>query len=123
MLQTLFNTLRNLGSSNSKQEGINPEKPTRDQWIEWASSCMLEGLPDTFFSAWLEYTRREDHNFLSYQFIMNEGDDPQPFQAADELFPVSCIEQLNQFLPEGEKNWVRCKIEFNTQHARLLYTY
>lgn len=84
----------------------------------------MEGLPDSFFTAWLEYKRSKSNEVsLSYKCIINEGDEVQTFQPADDLYPAQCIEKLNQFLTEGEKSWGSCKLEFNPKTASVKYSY
>lgn len=125
MLQRILNTINRL--SSSKESGSHPDKKpqhSQEQLIQWATGCMWEGLPDSFFTAWLEYKRSKSNEVsLSYKCIINEGDEVQTFQPADDLYPAQCIEQLNQFLLEGEKNWVSCTLEFNPKTASVKYRY
>lgn len=125
MLQRILNTINRL-SSSKELEVRSDEKPkySREQLIQWATGCMWEGLPDSFFTAWLEYRRSNSNEVsLSYKCIISEGTGVQTFQPADDLYPAQCIEKLNQFLPEEEKNWVSCKLEFNPQTASVKYSY
>lgn len=100
------------------------QSPTRSELIQWATGCMLEGLPDAFHEAWVLFQRSGPGlNEIEYKYVLNAGEDPQPFQVADELFPVSCIHRLDAFLDETDRNWVTCRISFCPSHAQVRYSY
>lgn len=85
---------------------------------------MWEGLPDSFHSAWVEYTRSANNEVsLSYSCILVEGAEASTFQPADDLYPAQCIEQLNSYLEAPKRNWKSCKIEFNPRAAAISYEY
>lgn len=123
MLRRVIDTINRIaGSKLSKPES----KPThtREQLIQWATGCMWEGLPDLFYSAWVEYSRSASNEIsLSYKCILVEGSEVTTFQPADDLYPAQCIEQLSSYLDASKRNWKLCKIEFNPQKAAITYEY
>lgn len=119
MSDTLLNTMTRI----SQQVDDAPiASPTQSELIKWATGCMLEGLPDLFEEAWIRFRRvSPGNNEIEYMFVQRAGDQPQPFQPADELYPVQCVHQLDQFLAKDERNWTICCLSFSPTQARLSY--
>jgi hypothetical protein len=119
MLDSLLKTIARI---SNQVDDAPIASPTQSELIERATGCMLEGLPDSFEEAWIRFHRLSpDTNEIEYMFVSHAGDQPQPFQPADELFPVQCVHQLDQFLVEDERNWKSCRLSFSPTKARLSY--
>lgn len=123
MLQRITDTINRIAGSKPSEPESKPTH-TREQLIQWATGCMWEGLPDSFYSAWVVYSRSEHNKVsLSYKCILSEGAEISTFQPADDLYPAQCIEQLNAFLETTKRGWKSCKIEFNPKTAAISYEY
>jgi len=94
---------------------------SKEELMNWAVGCMLEGLPDDFYEAWVAYTKGEDQNDISYRFIAEKGAEIQKFEPADHLYPVQCIELLDEHLLEKERSWEKCVIKFSPKYIKLNY--
>lgn len=94
---------------------------SKEELMQWAVGCMLEGLPDNFFEAWVEYNKNEDGNDISYKFIPKEGAEVKKFHPADDLYPVQCINLLEEHLEKNEEGWKKCIIKFSPNFIKLDY--
>ena len=54
-----LNTFKRL-ISKQQETHTAPQKDSNEQLIQWATGCMLEGLPDDFYQARLLCTRQSD---------------------------------------------------------------
>ena len=123
MLRRVIDTINRIaGSKPSKPES----KPThtREQLFNGQRGVCGRVLPDSFYSAWVEYSRSASNEIsLSYKCILVEGSEVTTFQPADDLYPAQCIEQLSSYLDASKRNWKSCKIEFNPQKVAITYEY
>ena len=123
MLRRVIDTINRIAESKPSAPESKPTH-TREQLIQWATGCMWEALPDSFYSAWVEYSRSASNEVsLSYKCILVKGAEVTTFQPADDLYPAQCIEQLSSYLEAPKRNWKSCKIEFNPQTAAITYEY
>jgi len=98
------------------------EKYSRKELISWCTGCMMEGLPDDFHRAWVEYSKKEnDSVVIRYKCILIEGGEIEKFEPADHLYPVQCIDLLDDHLAEQKKQWKKCTLSFTPESAQLKY--
>ena len=110
---------------NRTADAAGEEKPvhSKQDLISWAAGCMLEGLPDVFYKAWVGVLRGDDTSKVDYHCILEENGETESFRAADDLYPIQCIEHLDGYLPKEKRNWVKCWLVFNTESASIRYEY
>ncbi len=85
---------------------------------------MMDGLPDDYYLAWLEYSKPEAGKvLLSYKYQLKKDDAPATFEPGDHLYPAQCVESMDKFLSEDKRNWIVCKIQFNSDAAFASYKY
>jgi hypothetical protein len=123
MLERFVNMVNRL-SKGAVPVDAQKQQLSDQEIIKSASQCMRQGLPDSFFSAWIEYKKTEQSKTLiTYGYKLSEISDIRGFQPADDLYPVQCIEELDSRLSEGKKNWIICTISFNGKTARANFDY
>ncbi len=123
MLTRILNTVNRLGDASDA-----PDKEySRKDLISWATGCMMGGLPDIFYQAWIEVSKEveEGRNVVNaeYKCIINQGDNIDFFQPDDDLYPIQCIECLDDYLFEDKRNWKKCVLSFNPKIAEVRYEY
>lgn len=125
MIENLINTLKRLSStSNVENDHEIDHNYSKSELIQWACGCMQEGLPDSFYEAYVEYEKISDsENKISHMAKISETQEYEEFDPADHLYPAQCIEHLDKFLHESKRNWLKCKIIFSTAQARIEYEY
>lgn len=114
MTKSLFNTLHRLTSTSTANELT---KHTPEQLLVWAQGCMLEGLPDQFYEAFIECIQCQTEDGkqrldISHKFKIAADSEYQNFQPADDLYPAQCIEQAL----EG-KQWSKARLTFSPDNA------
>jgi hypothetical protein len=119
MLKRLIATINRTADAAGKDNASH----SKQDLVSWATGCMWEGLPENFYSAWLEVTRSGDAVEAHYRCIIEEGGEVEQFQAADDLYPIQCIEHLDEHLPQQKRNWKKCVLTFNPETASLDYEY
>lgn len=114
---SFLNTMKRLiDNQQSKQE---PKKHSEQELIQWATGCMLEGLPDDFYQARLLCVRQPNPEnadgwmvSVNHDVMLNADSEYERFQPADDLYPTQCVEMLL----EG-KDWREATIIFNSGKA------
>ena len=110
----------------SKQQETHtaPQKYSNEQLIQWATGCMLEGLPDDFYQARLLCTRQSDPENpdgwivnVNHDVMLNPDSEYERFQPADDLYPTQCVEMLL----DG-KEWSNASITFNKENASFKWS-
>ncbi len=97
MFRRVIDTINRIAGSKPSEPESKPTH-TREQLIQWATGCMWEGLPDSFYSAWVEYSRSASNEVsLSYKCILVEGSEVTTFQPADDLYPAQCFQIRSPF--------------------------
>ena len=117
MLKRLINMINRTADAAGKEKVVHSSQDL----VSWATGCMLEGLPDDFHKAWVEVSRSGKTVEAHYRCIIVEGEVIEQFQAADDLYPIQCIENLDDHLPKDKRNWNKCILEFNSESASLNY--
>lgn len=95
-----LNTFKRL-ISKQQETHTAPQKYSNEQLIQWATGCMLEGLPDDFYQARLLCTRQSDPENpdgwivnVNHDVMHNPDSEYERFQPADDLYPTQCVEML-----------------------------
>lgn len=119
---SFLNTFKRLLSNQQKQQATKPEHST-EELLQWATGCMLEGLPDNFFQARLLCVR--EHNPLNpddwivnvnHEVMLSADSEYERFQPADDLYPTQCVEILL-----NDKEWHSASIVFNKEKTSFLW--
>ena len=112
-----LNTFKRL-ISKQQETHTAPQKYSNEQLIQWATGCMLEGLPDDFYQARLLCTRQSDPENpdgwivnVNHDVMLNPDSAYERFQPADDLYPTQCVEMLLD-----DKEWSNASITFNKEN-------
>ena len=119
MLKRLMDIINRTADAAGKEKASH----SKQELISWATGCMWEGLPDVFHKAWVEVSRDGNTVEAHYRCIIEEWSEVEQFQAADDLYPIQCIEHLDDHLPKDKRNWKKCVLTFNPETASLNYEY
>lgn len=113
---SFLNTFKRLISVQENSE-TQPKEYSNEQLIQWATGCMLEGLPDHFYQARLLCIRFPDPDIqdswitnVNHDVMLTAESDYERFQPADDLYPTQCVEMLL----EG-KDWHKATMIFTTE--------
>jgi len=111
---SFLNTLKRL-ITNRQADLEEPRECSTKQLIQWATGCMLEGLPDDFYQARLLCVRFPNPEApdgwivsVNHDVMLNADSEYERFQPADDLYPTQCVEMLL----DG-KEWSNASITFN----------
>lgn len=115
---SFLNTFKRLLGVQENSNKIQREY-SEEQLIQWATGCMMEGLPDTFHQARLLCIRNpnpENSNrwivSVNHDVMLTADSEYKRFQPADDLYPTQCLEMIL----EG-KDWHEATITFNPENA------
>lgn len=118
-----LNTFKRL-ISKQQETHTAPQKYSNDQLIQWATGCMLEGLPDDFYQARLLCTRQSDPENpdgwivnVNHDVMLNPDSEYERFQPADDLYPTQGVEMLL----DG-KEWSNASITSNKENASFKWS-
>ncbi|VEB98950.1 Uncharacterised protein [Cedecea lapagei] len=114
----MFSFLKTLDRMlNRQQAGKTQKKHSDKELIQWATGCMLEGLPDDFYQARLLCVRLPNPGnpdgwivSVNHDVMLTPESEYQRFQPADDLYPTQCVEMLL----EGKK-WREVTMIFNKE--------
>ncbi|MEN3754383.1 hypothetical protein [Mangrovibacter phragmitis] len=113
-LKTFKRLINNQQSSSEKSVEY-----TTEQLLQWATGSMLEGLPDTFYEAYISCFRNVDSEgrtaiaaIHSYK-LTNESEDIS-FTPPDALYATHCIEKIL-----AGKDWNHATITFNQETTQF----
>ncbi len=115
---SFLNTFKRLITSQEESPDSQPENST-EQLLQWATGCMLEGLPDEFYNARVTCERSvndEGHHTVkvTHEFKLSEGSEYCHFSPPDDLYATNCIEKILS----GE-NWEYAAINFTPKTTRF----
>ncbi|SMG30238.1 hypothetical protein [Cedecea sp. NFIX57] len=114
----MFSFLKTLGRMFDSQDAGKSQKKYSDQeLIQWATGCMLEGLPDDFYQARLLCVRFPNPGkpgcwivSINHDVMLTAESDYERFHPADDLYPTQCVEMLL----DG-KEWQEATMIFNKE--------
>ncbi|ELY2794626.1 hypothetical protein SNN58_000500 [Cronobacter dublinensis] len=119
---SFINTFKRLLSNQQKQQATKPEHST-EELLQWATGCMLEGLPDNFFQARLLCIREPNPLNpddwivnVNHEVMLSAESEYERFQPADDLYPTQCVEILL-----NDKEWHSASIVFNKEKTSFLW--
>ncbi|MDA8504852.1 MULTISPECIES: hypothetical protein [unclassified Citrobacter] len=115
---SFLKTLHRLITTQQKTEESN-DQYSNEQLIQWATGCMLEGLPDDFYQARLLCIKSPDPKNpegsivnVNHDVMLTSESEYEQFQPADFLYPTQCLEMIL----DG-KEWHQATIIFNKDNA------
>ena len=113
---SFLNTFKRLITNQQKQQDSKPQYST-EELLQWATGCMLEGLPDDFFQARLLCVRESNPMNpdgwlvnMNHDVMLTPDSEYERFQPADDLYPTQCVEMLL-----NGKEWHSASIVFNKE--------
>lgn len=117
---SFLNTFKRLISKQHEAPTIQPEY-SDEQLLQWATGCMLEGLPDTFCEARITCFRSIDYDERTaiaaiHDFKLTSESDYISFTPPDGLYATHCIEKIL-----AGKNWNQATITFTPQTTRFMW--
>jgi len=119
---SLLTTFKRLISNQQKQQDTKPEHST-EELLQWATGCMLDGLPDNFFQARLLCVREPDPInsggwivSVNHDVMLSADSEYKQFQPADDLYPTQCVEMIL-----NGKEWHSASIVFNQDKTSFLW--
>lgn len=119
---SFLRTFKRLITNQQKQQDTKPEHST-EELLQWATGCMLEGLPDDFFQARLLCVRESNPMnpngwifSMNHDVMLSADSEYVRFQPADDLYPTQCVEMLL----DG-KEWHRASIVFNKEKTSFTW--
>ncbi|EOC0580870.1 hypothetical protein ACI01H_000241 [Cronobacter dublinensis] len=119
---SFLNTFKRLISNQQKQQATKPEHST-EELLQWATGCMLEGLPDNFFQARLLCVREPNHLNpdgwivnMNHEVMYSAASEYERFQPADDLYPTQCVEIIL-----NGKEWHSASIVFNKEKTSFIW--
>ncbi len=102
----------------------NNQIPSKEELVDYAMAAMVEGLPKNFQIAWLEYERLgSNHNKINYYCVIEENGNIEEFSPSDSFVPIKCIELMNNYLEEENKNWKKAILKFTPNELELDYEF
>ncbi|GAL60118.1 hypothetical protein [Pseudescherichia vulneris] len=115
---SFLNTLQRL-IKNQQEAPTTQPKYSNEQLLQWATGCMLEGLPDAFYEARVTCecsVNDEGHQTVSvsHEFKLTAESEYARFSPPDDLYATNCIEQILT-----GKKWKYAAIIFNPQTTRF----
>lgn len=119
---SFLNTFKRLITNQQKQQDSKPQYST-EELLQWATGCMLEGLPDDFFQARLLCVRESNPMNpagwlvnMNHDVMLTPDSEYERFQPADDLYPTQCVEMLL----DG-KEWHTASIVFNKEKTSFIW--
>lgn len=117
---SFLNTFKRLISKQQEAPTIQPEY-SDEQLLQWATGCMLEGLPDTFYEARITCFRSIDYDGRTaiaaiHDLKLTSESDYISFTPPDALYATQCIEKIL-----AGKNWNQATITFTPQTTRFIW--
>ncbi|MGC0832200.1 hypothetical protein [Pantoea agglomerans] len=95
---SFLKTFKRLITNQQKQQDSKPQYST-EELLQWATGCMLEGLPDDFFQARLLCIRESNPLnpdgwivSMNHDVMLNADSEYERFKPADDLYPTQCVE-------------------------------
>lgn len=115
---SFLNTLKRL-IDNPPATSEEPKEYTTEQLLQWATGCMLEGLPDEFYEARISCFRNIDSEGRTaiaamHEFKLTSDSEYASFTPPDDLYATQCIEIILT-----DKDWSQATITFNPQTTRF----
>lgn len=115
---SFLNTLKRLTGNQQQATTVQP-KYSNEQLLQWATGCMLEGLPDEFYEARVKcecsVNDEGDQTVnISHEFKLTVESEYARFSPPDDLYATNCIEQILT-----GKKWTYAAIIFNPQTTRF----
>ena len=115
---SFLNTLKRLITTQQEAPTTLPTY-SNEQLLQWATGCMLEGLPDEFYEAKVTCecgVNDEGHQTVnvSHQFKLTKESEYSRFSPPDDLYATNCIEQILT-----GKKWKYAAIIFNRHTTRF----
>lgn len=117
---SFLNTFKRLISKQQEAPPIKPEYSS-EQLLQWATGCVLEGLPDTFYEARITCFRSIDNGGRTaiaaiYDFKLTSESEYISFTPPDALYATQCIEKIL-----AGKNWNQATITFTPRTTRFIW--
>lgn len=119
---SFLNTFKRLITNQQKQQDSKPKYST-EELLQWATGCMLEGLPDDFFQARLLCVRESNPMNpdgwlvnMNHDVMLTADSEYERFQPADDLYPTQCVEMLL-----NGKEWHSASIVFNKEKTSFIW--
>ncbi|MCW0310157.1 MULTISPECIES: hypothetical protein [Pantoea] len=117
---SFLNTFKRLISKQQTALTAEPEY-SNEQLLQWATGCMLEGLPDEFYEARISCFRNIDSEgriaiAAIHDFKLTSESEYMSFTPPDDLYATHCIEKIL-----NEENWREATIIFTTQTTRFMW--
>lgn len=115
---SLLDTLKRL-INNQQEAPTTQRKYSNEQLLQWATGCMLEGLPDKFYEARVtcecSVNDEGQHTVnVSHEFKLAEESEYARFFPPDDLYATNCIEQILT-----DEEWTYAAIIFNPQTTKF----
>ncbi len=112
----MFNFLKTLNrfiNKTTTQEV--PQEHSTEQLLQWATGCMLEGLPDEFYEARISCFRNIDHEGRTaiasiHDVKLTIESEYTSFSPPDDLYATHCIEKIL-----AGNNWNQATITFTPE--------
>ncbi|HGH3391160.1 TPA: hypothetical protein ACJIKU_000962 [Citrobacter freundii] len=117
---SFIDTLKKL-IANQQETSEEPKEYSTEQLLQWATGCMLEGLPDEFYEARISCFRNIDSEGRTaiaaiHDFKLTSESEYTSFTPPDNLYATHCIEKVLT-----GKNWCQATITFNTQTTKFTW--
>ena len=119
---SFLTTFKRLITNQQKQQDSRPEQST-EELLQWATGCMLDGLPDNFFQARLLCVREPNPInpdgwivSVNHDVMISADSEYERFEPADDLYPTHCAEMLLK-----GKEWHSASIVFNQEKTSFLW--
>lgn len=119
---SFLTTFKRLITNQQKQQDSRPEHST-EELLQWATGCMLDGLPDNFFQARLLCVREPNPInpdgcivSVNHDVMLSADSEYERFKPADDLYPTQCVEMLL-----NGKEWHSASIVFNQEKTSFLW--
>ncbi|MEG2266671.1 MAG: hypothetical protein RSA84_11005 [Acinetobacter sp.] len=119
-MYSFLNTLKRL-ITNQQATSEEPKEYSTEQLLQWATGCMLEGLPDEFYEARISCFRNIDSEGRTaiaaiHDFKLTSESEYTSFTPPDVLYATHCIEKILV-----KKDWSQATINFNPQTTRFIW--
>lgn len=117
---SFFSTFKRLISKQQEAPTTQPGY-SNEQLLQWATGCMLEGLPDEFYEARISCFRNIDNEGRTaiasiHDFKLTSESEYISFTPPDALYATQCIEKIL-----AGKNWNQATITFTPQTTRFIW--
>jgi hypothetical protein len=118
----MFNFLKTLNRLINQQTSQEvPQEYSTEQLLQWATGCMLEGLPEEFYEARISCFRNIDNEGRTaiasiHDVKLTIESEYISFTPPDDLYATHCIEKIL-----NEENWHEATITFTPQTTRFMW--